>query len=144
MPSHPHTSVIPRHAGRIIDLGKDVSLEQRARHQRSSARARCVACVRTGFCLTFIRTRNVSGLTCNVLVGLDGCEVRLCVPCFLVRARVSHVCPGSPRSFYRYRSPSKLFWSRHVAQLERHAAASLAPTCVLCTSVPWHICRLLP
>ena len=33
---------------------------------------------------------------------------------------------------------------QHVAQLERHAAAALAPTCVLCTSVPWHICRLLP
>ena len=26
------------------------------------------------------------------LVGLDGCEVRLCDPC----ARVSRVCPGSP------------------------------------------------
>ena len=29
------------------------------------------------------------------LVGLDGCEVRLCDPC----ARVSRVCPGSPGVF---------------------------------------------
>jgi hypothetical protein len=28
-----------------------------------------------------------------VLVGLDGCEVRRCDPCALVRARVSRVCP---------------------------------------------------
>ena len=30
------------------------------------------------------------------LVGLDGCEVRLCDPC----ARVSRVCPGSPRCLF--------------------------------------------
>ena len=30
------------------------------------------------------------------MVGLDGCEVRLCDPC----ARVSRVCPGSPRCLF--------------------------------------------
>ena len=30
------------------------------------------------------------------LVGLDGCEARLCDPC----ARVSRVCPGSPRCLF--------------------------------------------
>ena len=29
-------------------------------------------------------------------LGLDGCEVRLCDPC----ARVSRVCPGSPRCLF--------------------------------------------
>ena len=41
----------------------------------------------------------------SVLVSLDGCEVRRCDPCALVRPRVpcvSRVCPGSPVSFYRY------------------------------------------
>ena len=38
-----------------------------------------------------------------VLVGLDGCEVRLRGPCALVRPRVpcvSRVCPGSPRCLF--------------------------------------------
>jgi hypothetical protein len=93
MPSHPHTSVIPRHAGRIIDLGKDVSLEQRARHQRSSALRR----MSTNRFLFDILTRNVSGyhgtfrIDLRCLVGLDGCEVRLCVPCVLLCVRVSRV-----------------------------------------------------
>jgi hypothetical protein len=42
-------------------------------------------------------------LTCRlcVLVNLDGCEVRRCDPCALVRLRVC-VCPGKPPvSFYR-------------------------------------------
>ena len=32
----------------------------------------------------------------GVSLGLDGCEVRLCDPC----ARVSRVCPGSPRCLF--------------------------------------------
>ena len=38
-----------------------------------------------------------------VLEGLDGCEVRLCDPCALVRLRVpcvSRVCTGSPRCLF--------------------------------------------
>ena len=34
------------------------------------------------------------------LVRLDACEVRLCDPCARVRARVSLVCPGSPRCLF--------------------------------------------
>jgi len=36
----------------------------------------------------------------DVLVGWDGCEVRLCHPCARVCARVSRVCPGSPRCLF--------------------------------------------
>ena len=39
----------------------------------------------------------------GVLVGLDGHEVRLCDPCdhrVSVCARVSRVCPGSPRCLF--------------------------------------------
>ena len=39
----------------------------------------------------------------GVSLGLDGCEVCLCVPCARVRPRVpcvSRVCPGSPRCLF--------------------------------------------
>jgi hypothetical protein len=47
------------------------------------------------------------------LVGLDGCEVRLCGPCAVVRPRVPCVpCVSRlpPVSFYRYRSVTLLIY----------------------------------
>ena len=47
--------------------------------------------------------RNARSKDVGVLVGLDGCEVRRCDPCALVRPRVpcvSRVCPGSPRCLF--------------------------------------------
>ena len=38
----------------------------------------------------------------GVLVGLDGCEVRLCLPCARVRPCVPCVSRLPPVSFYRY------------------------------------------
>ena len=37
-----------------------------------------------------------------LLVGLDGCEVRLCGPCAFVRPRVPCVSRLPPVSFYRF------------------------------------------
>ena len=50
-------------------------------------------------------TVSAVALTCGlcVFVNLDGCEVRRCDPCALVRLRVpcvSCVCPGSPGVFF--------------------------------------------
>ena len=59
----------------------------------------------------------------GVLVGLDGCEVRLCLPCARVRPsvpcvsrlppvsfyRCSRVCPGSPRCLFTGAPPGPLF-----------------------------------
>ena len=48
------------------------------------------------------------------MVGLDGCEVRLCDPC----ARVSRVCPGSPGVII----PPALVGSSLSAPLGRHVS----------------------
>ena len=49
----------------------------------------------------------------GVSLGLDGCEVCLCVPCARVRPRVpcvSRVCPGSPRCLFTgFGSPRSVY-----------------------------------
>ena len=53
------------------------------------------------------------------LVGLDGCEVRLCDPC----ARVSRVCPGSPRSLFTG-TPPKVPVTRFLNNLRSGRSAA--------------------
>jgi len=69
-----------------------------------SGRLRACGC-RESAAVSVVAGRAVAltcGLCVSVLASLDGCEVRLCDPCALVRPRVpcvSRVCPGSPGVF---------------------------------------------
>ena len=50
------------------------------------------------------------------LVGLDGCEVRLCDPC----ARVSRVCPGSPTAPPGVFLPVRYLYPFHTDTMYRY------------------------
>ena len=61
----------------------------------------------------------VASLLSRGWVGLDGCEVRLCDPC----ARVSRVCPGSPRSLFTG-TPPKVPVTRFLNNLRSGRSAA--------------------
>jgi hypothetical protein len=83
------------------------------------------------------RFRSRADVTCGLcvlLVGLDGCEVRLCGPCAFVRPRVPCVPCASrlpPMSFYRYMhrviSHTNLTNSRHTHSMLPRQGGSVLP-----------------